>query len=229
MKRTCNLEDLEALVEGGLSPEDAGEVQAHAAGCESCGEELRWLRSERELMRRRAAKGPMDPAKLDDLWTGVEERIAARPPARAWWRPMGFSTAVAAAAVLAFIAGRHAADTPQPLHPVEVSQAPAARYRPVSINTPDSDVLDNAEEEWRNAASELEDVYRRERGRLAGTPAGFVRATHIDQSLAMARRSISDARAQAGRDTDARVAVLDGYSRYVHSLQTVVTDLEVAR
>lgn len=229
MKRSCNIEDLEALVEGGLPPEDAGEVQAHAAGCAECGEELHWLRSERELMRRRAAREPLAPAKLDKLWSGVEARLVPPAPVRAWWRPMSFATALAAASVLAFVGGRHAAERSQPVAPVEVSQAPAARYRPVSINSGQDDVLDQAENDWRDAAGELEGVYQAERGRLARTPQGLVRAVRIDQALAVARRSISEARLVAGRDVDARVAVIDGYSQYVHSLQTVVSDLEVAK
>jgi hypothetical protein len=215
----CNAEKLEALVDGGLSPEEAAEVQTHAAACADCGEELRWLRSERELMRRRAARDPL-PA---DLWSGVEARLHATP-ARSWARPLGFSTAVAAAAVLAFLGGRHAAERANPRAPVEVTQAPAARYRTVSMSTTDNDVIDQAEEEWRRAAGELEGLYFKERGRLRGRE-----AEPIEEAMEEARRSIAEARRLAGRDVDARVAVLHSYSNYVQSLHTVVSNLEVVR
>jgi Putative zinc-finger len=221
----CNPDLLEALVEGGMPPEQAAEVQAHAAGCASCGDELKWLRSERELMRRRAAREPLPAQKLDRLWSGVAARLAARPPARGWGRSLGFSTAVAAAAVLAFLAGRHAAEKARPTAPVEVSQAPGARYQPVVARSEAEDDIDRAEGEWRDAAAELEHVYQRERSRHHDD----ARLARLDHLVAMARHSIGESRRLAGRDVDARLAVLDGYSRYVRSLQTVVSDLEVAR
>jgi hypothetical protein len=221
----CNPDDLETLVDGGMAPEAAAELQAHAAQCESCGEELRWLRSERELLRRRAAREPLAPEKMDKLWAGVESRLQPRP---ARWRPSvksaAFSTAVAAAACLAFVAGRQAAERSSRSAPVEVAQAPSVQYRPVVARTSDDDELDRAEADWRMAASELEAVYQGERNRLA--PASQAR---IDGSLARTRRSLVEARRLAGRDVEARLAVLDGYSEYVHSLHTVVSDLEVSR
>jgi hypothetical protein len=221
----CNPEDLEGLVEGGMAPEAAAEVQAHAAQCESCGEELRWLRSERELLRRRAAREPLASEKLDKLWAGVESRLQPRP---ARWRPStrsaAFTTAVAAAACLAFLAGRQAAERSSRTAPVEVTQAPSVQYRPVVARTSEGDELDRAEAEWRMAASELEAEYQEERTRLR--PASLAR---IDDSLARTRRSLVEARRLAGRDVEARLVVLDGYSDYVHSLHTVVSDLEVPR
>jgi hypothetical protein len=57
----------------------------------------------------------------------------------------------------------------------------------------------------------------------------LVRISKVDVSLGLARHALSEARRQAGRDVDARLAVLDGYSQYVQSLHMVVSDLEVSR
>src|SRR5262249_33157417 len=107
----CDPDLLEALVAGGMGPEEASAVEAHAAQCGSCGGGRgKGRRAERGRWRGGAGGAPPPPQKLDQLWSGVEARLHERPPARAWWRPLGFSTAVAAAAVLAFLAGRQAAE-----------------------------------------------------------------------------------------------------------------------
>jgi hypothetical protein len=228
MSRSCNHEELEALVEGGLSPEDAAEIQAHAASCAECGDELGWLRTEREVMRRRAARAPLQTNQLDDLWSGVQSRLVKKPAARPWWRPASFAAAVAVAAALAFIAGRRAAERSRVHAPIEVAQHQAARITPVSTHSvPENEplrVLDEAETKWRTAALQLEKRLVDQRRYLDPD-----RAERLDEALSRTRRSIADARAIAGNDVQARVAVIDGYSDYVHSLHTLVSDLEVSR
>jgi hypothetical protein len=228
MSRKCSPEDLEALVEGGLSPEDASEINAHAAACAACGDELQWLRTEREMMRRRAARTPIQADQLDSLWSGVEARLVQKP-ARPWWRPASFATAVAVAAVMAFLAGRRAAEKSRVHAPIEIAQAPAARHiTPVSTRSgPENEplrVLDEAEAEWRSAAVKLEKRFVEQRRHLGPTE-----AERLDDALARTRLSIAEARVLAGNDVHARVAVIDGYSAYVHSLHTLVSDLEVSR
>jgi len=229
---SCNLDDLEALVAGELPPEHAASVMAHAAECAECGEELRWLRSERELMRRRVAREALRPSELDHLWSGVEARLERRGGWRrwlhSWWRPSTMSLAVAAAAALAFIGGRRAAE--RAAHPTTTiaMREPAARVVGVSARSgAERDpvrVLDEAEAQWRAAADELQQRYLGYRAQLSPRE-----AERLDRSLERTRRQISEARALAGNDVQARVAVLDGYSDYVLSLHRLVSDLEESR
>jgi anti-sigma factor RsiW len=225
--RSCSHEDLEALVDGGLQPEVASEVSAHAASCAECGEELRWLRAEREVMRRRAARAPLAAGDLSHLWSGVESRLDKRPPRRVWLRPASFGFAVAAAAALAFVAGRHAADR-QTHSSAPIAVAPGARLTNASARVGGERdprlVLDEAESQWRTAAGELEQRYMIDRGRLSAHD-----AERVDRHLRESRRAIQEARTVAGADLDARLAVLDGYAEYVQSLHVLVSDLEVKR
>ncbi len=232
MNRVCSHDDLEALAAGELSPERAQAANAHAAGCVECAEELRWLRSERELMRRRAARAPLQPAELSDLWSGVEARLGERRPRR-WLRPASFAMTVAAAAVLAFFAGRRAAEhaqherSPMALLPDAQNMQ---RSELVSVATHAGGkrdprlVLDEAETQWRAAADELEQRYLSYRAQL--TPR---EAARLDQALSRTRRQIGEARALAGGDLQARAVALEGYSEYVQSLHALVSDLEVYR
>jgi hypothetical protein len=231
MSRVCDHDELEALAAGELSTEVSGEVATHAAGCAQCGEELRWLRAEREVMRRRAAHAPLPPNELADLWSGVEARLATRPRPRAWWRPASFASTVAAAAVLAFFVGRnladraHRADDSRPV----IALGDSARGRVVSVSARSGGerdprlVLDAAESQWQAAAGELERRYSSRRGRLSASE-----AARFDQNFSRTRREIAEARAQAGGDVEARAQALDGYVGYVSSLQLVVSELEVA-
>lgn len=225
--RSCNHEDLETLVDGGLQPEVAAEVSAHAASCAECGEELRWLRAEREVMRRRAARAPLPASDLQQLWNGVESRLEKQPPRRVWLRPASFSFAVAAAAVLAFVAGRQAAERQaHSVTPIAVTTPePGARFLNTSAHVGGDDtsiILDGAESEWREAALQLERRYMIDRQKLSERE-----VERIDRHLRESRRAITTARALAHNDVDARLAVLDGYAEYVQSLHTLVSDLEV--
>jgi Putative zinc-finger len=229
---SCNVDDLEALVAGELAPERASSVMAHAAGCEACGDELRWLRQERELMRRRVAKEALRPSELDQLWSGVEARIEEksvwRRRLRTWQRPGSMAMAVAAAAALAFLGGRRAAERAAHTHTTIAMTQPAARVVGVSARAGTQRdpklVLDEAEAQWRAAADELQQRYLGYRAQLSPRE-----AQRLDQSLERTRRQIGEARALAGNDVQARVAVLDGYSDYVLSLHRLVSDLEESR
>jgi hypothetical protein len=213
----CSTDKLEALADGSLAAVEAVDVIAHAAECAECGEELRWLRSERELMRRRAARTPLDAAGLDALWSGVETRLEEPRPQPRWIRPLGFSTIVAAAAALAFIAGRQAAERAHHHDPIETAQLGAplipASTRLASARDP-AHALDEAEAEWSAAAEELEQRWIGYRARLS--PA---EAERVDRSLSKTRRQIREARNSAGGDLSARVAVVEGYADYVQSLK----------
>ncbi len=50
---SCDVERLEALIEGALPAEDAAETRAHLAACARCAEELCWLREERRVFAAR--------------------------------------------------------------------------------------------------------------------------------------------------------------------------------
>jgi hypothetical protein len=237
---SCDVDDLEALVAGELAPERASSVMAHAAECGECGEELRWLRSERELMRRRVAREAMRPSQLDHLWSGVAARIDQaggawaqsgwRRRLRAWRRPGSMSLAVAAAAALAFLGGRRAAERGAHPHTTIAMSQPAARQVVTGVSARTGAardpqlVLDEAEAQWRAAADELQQRYVSYRAQLQPRE-----AERLDRSLERTRRQIGEARALAGNDVQARVAVLDGYSDYVLSLHRLVSDLEESR
>ena len=207
-------DELEALVEENLPASRAAEVAAHAGACASCGEELRWLKVERELIRRRAEP----PAPAGDLWRGVQARLAAPPPRRRW-SPYAVAAAAAAVAV-AFAAGRAVAP-----HSPSLAERPglALKLTPVALDDSGA-VLDQAETAYRSAAATLEERYAVERVRL---PSGS--QARVDHRLARTRRQIEGARELAGRDVEARLAVLDGYADYVHSLNRLVSDIEVSQ
>ena len=63
----CDVDRLEALVEGRLDEVSAAAARAHLAACARCAEEVSWLHAERRLFEARAAS----PA---------AEGIAALPP-----------------------------------------------------------------------------------------------------------------------------------------------------
>ncbi|MCE9671878.1 zf-HC2 domain-containing protein [Myxococcus stipitatus] len=77
---TCRESELDALLAGELSPEDAARVRAHADGCAACRHALAWLRTERGWMAQRARRMPSRPA-LD--FAALEARLAAKASAPA--------------------------------------------------------------------------------------------------------------------------------------------------
>jgi anti-sigma factor RsiW len=82
MSLPCRESDLDALLAGELSAEEAGRVGAHAATCDTCARTLEWLRMERGWMARRAKRQPARRA----LETGAWEARLRPAPARSWLR-----------------------------------------------------------------------------------------------------------------------------------------------
>ena len=95
---------------------------------------------------------------------------------------------------------------------------------PVGTVAATGQVLDSAEEEYRQAIAVLERELTRARARV---PAAVAR--HWDDQFRLARAQVADARSAAGGDLEARLSVLDGYAAYMRSLQAVVLDLEDGR
>jgi len=102
MSDHVTFEELDALCSGELPPELGSQVEDHARRCPSCGHELAWLRAERDLVARRAAKAP---ALDESIWQKVEKRAYAPIPLRRGRQTLvGAVVAVSAAAALAVIA-----------------------------------------------------------------------------------------------------------------------------
>lgn len=98
--RACRESELDALLAGELSPEEAERVRAHAATCAACTRSLAWLKVERGWMARRSRHQPSRPALR---FSALEVRL--RPPTshRSWRSYLG-SVALGAAAVVALVA-----------------------------------------------------------------------------------------------------------------------------
>lgn len=100
MSTPCRESDLDALLAGELSAEEAARVSAHAATCGTCAKTLAWLRLERGWMAQRARRMPSRPALS---FGALEARL--RPvsaPRRARWEHAG-RMALGAAAAVAFM------------------------------------------------------------------------------------------------------------------------------
>jgi hypothetical protein len=209
---SCDLERLEAWVDGILDADTAAEVEAHVRDCAACGEELTWLRGEAAWMeRRRAAQPPV----RDEVWQSVAQRVGTdRRRARHRRTAAMMALAVAAAAAVVLMV-RH------PGLPVAEQRAVVAA--PPGKPSPDA-VVTRAEHEYDEAVAVLEAEYRRQRPEL---PPAI--AARYDDALARTRAVMTEARTAAGHDLDARVALLDGYADYMWSLQTIVADLQVNR
>jgi len=199
----CDLSRLDALVAGELSDEDSAEMRQHIKGCSACTDELELLTAERRLFRSRDHSSPDG---VLDLWAGVERRL--QPP-RPRWTLMALGSAAPAFVVLLLVI-RHA--------PVLFSRTPVD----VAPKVAPSGVLDSAERDYAAAVSTLEARYQAEKARLPREV-----AARVDAELARGRGALADARVQAGRDDDARWMVLDRYSDYLHSLHSLLLDLEV--
>jgi anti-sigma factor RsiW len=100
MSHPCRESDLDALLAGELSPEDAERVRAHAATCAGCARSLAWLRLERGWMAQRARRLPSRPA-LD--FGALEARLRHPEPRRGLWAHWG-RMAMGAAAAVVFVA-----------------------------------------------------------------------------------------------------------------------------
>src|SRR5262249_9349626 len=187
-----------ALALGELDSARAREVEAHAAGCASCKRELEWLRAERELMSRRAAQAAPVPA---DLWRRIEARIHVAPVRRtSHWASVGGAVVIAAAAAMLLVFSRK---------PVPIAHQPDAGV-PARRDKDPKRALDDAEKEYQQAIAIMEaDIHR----------------MRPDVNLEMMHKKVLVDSANAGDDCEARLARLDGYATYMHSL----LDLEEAR
>lgn len=100
MSTPCRESDLDALLAGELSAEEAARVSAHAAACGTCAKTLAWLRLERGWMAQRARRTPSRPALS---FGALEARLRpASVPRRARWEYAG-RMALGAAAAVAFV------------------------------------------------------------------------------------------------------------------------------
>lgn len=97
----CRESELDALLAGELSPEQAERVRAHAATCGPCSQSLAWLKAERRWMAQRARRQPSRPALR---FSALEARLQPPAPRRApRWADLG-RMAVGAAAAVTFVA-----------------------------------------------------------------------------------------------------------------------------
>lgn len=97
MSTPCRESDLDALLAGELSAQEAARVSAHAAACGTCAKTLAWLRLERGWMAQRARRTPSRPALS---FGALEARLRpASMPRRARWEHAGRMMLGAAAAV----------------------------------------------------------------------------------------------------------------------------------
>lgn len=102
MSTPCREPELDALLAGELSPEEAERVSAHAATCATCTRALAWLRTERGWMAQRARRMPARPALS---FEALEARLRPPPAPRQVRRePRGRVAMMGAAAAVAFMA-----------------------------------------------------------------------------------------------------------------------------
>jgi hypothetical protein len=217
MSDHVTFEELDALCSGELPPELGSQVEDHARRCPSCGHELAWLRAERELVARRAAK---TPALDKSIWQKVEERAYAPIPFRRGKQTLvGAIVAVSAAAALAVIvrpspprvAGLAAPDAALQDETGETAPAPATL------------ALDRAEGDYRTAVTVLEAEYTRSREKLDSRT-----QQRWDRAVSRARVQLADASVAAAPDVNARLRVLDGYAAVVRSLGRAIEESEEA-
>ncbi|HZH13919.1 MAG TPA: zf-HC2 domain-containing protein [Archangium sp.] len=102
MSPPCREPELDALLAGELSPEEAERVSAHAATCATCTRALAWLRTERGWMAQRARRMPARPALS---FEALEARLRPPPaPCQVRREPRGLVAMMGAAAAVAFMA-----------------------------------------------------------------------------------------------------------------------------
>ncbi len=109
MSHPCPEHELDALLAGELSPEDAQRVRVHADGCAACQHALSWMKLERGWMAQRARREPSRPA-LDfaALEARLSKPVRAAPPVRpaprrAPWAHRGMMAMAGMAASVFFI------------------------------------------------------------------------------------------------------------------------------
>ena len=209
----CDPEQLEAWIEDRLVPAAAAELSAHVESCEACRRELSWLRGERAWMeRRRARAAPL----ADTSWTAIASRLSpaaprrrSRPPLFVW-----VSGGLAAAAAILLLV--------QPTR--TVGPVPPSALAPRHPKLSPEAAVDRAEREYQSALALLESEYRQERAHLPPRT-----AAECDRTLALGRLAVDRARATVGDDLDGRLALLDGYAEYMHSVEQIVVNIQVKR
>ena len=211
-------DDLLGLVRGELPPGEAREVEDHAAACPGCRRELAWLRTERGLFRAQPVPLPAH------TWQGIERRIIIAREQKFERRKRvaygGGAAAVfaAAAGLLVYVWGRG-------VPPVNDSK-PGIATTPVNSETPTrearpaSEVLDDAERQYRAAIAKLESTYANERDRFDPDV-----AERYDDEIQQLREVVSSERAAAGDDPWARRRVLRAYSAYMRSMQAMLLEV----
>jgi hypothetical protein len=213
---------LEALRDGTLADGLERELRSHLEACDECRADLAWLKAERQLMTERVARGLAPDVAW--LWAGIERRLGeptlGAPPRRQvrhlpW---LAGPMLAAAAAMVAMFIGPRAYFVPE-------QQAPAARAQAAAKRDPKT-ALAKAETEVAAAAGVLEQRYLAERDRL-----GPGRTVAIEAIYEQSRARLAEAKTVLAAQTDVpqRLAYLEGYSSYVHTLQGLVADLEVTR
>ncbi len=211
-------DDLIGLIRGELSPAAAREVEEHTTSCLTCKRELAWLRTERGLFRAQPAPLPAH------TWQGIERRIiVAREEKGARRRRLlagGSAAAVfaAAASLLVYVWGRGISQ-PGGAAMSEAIQ-PRESVGEDSERRPPSQVLDDAEREYKQAIARLERSYEDERAELDPEV-----ADRYDDELRQLRDVVVAERARAGDDTWARRRVLRAYSAYMRSMQAMVLEV----
>src|SRR2546430_4514952 len=198
MSDHVTFEELDALCSGELPPELGTQVEDHARRCPSCGRELAWLRAERGLVARRAAK---TPALDESIWRKIEERAYAPIPLRRGRQTLvGAIVAVSAAAALAVIV------RPAPPRVVGLGGPDAAlQAETAGPPAPAALALDRAEGDYRSALTVLEAEYARSREKLDPRT-----QQRWDRAVSRARVQLADAapasRAAAARPSRPRAA-----------------------
>jgi anti-sigma factor RsiW len=100
MSSPCRESDMDALLAGELTAEEAERVRAHAATCATCTRSQAWLRLERGWMAQRARRLPPRPALS---FGALEARLRPAAPRRGRWEHRGMM-ALGAAAAMVFVA-----------------------------------------------------------------------------------------------------------------------------
>ena len=114
MSTPCRESELDALLAGELSAEDAERVSAHAATCATCTRALAWLRTERGWMAQRARRMPLRPALR---FEALEAKLRPAPAPRQHRREhRGWVAMMGAAAAVAFMVLSMAPRSPSTLH-----------------------------------------------------------------------------------------------------------------
>jgi hypothetical protein len=199
----CDVEKLEALALGELGREEAREIEAHAAGCESCGEELKLLRAERAVFVQRAEAEPRVPARI---WLRVQDRLKPRAP---FWRYLVPVGTFALALTVTLLVVRH-----DRAHHDAGSTIPR-----VHVKADPKKTLDAVDATQAEAVSKLEAEYQARRAKL---PEHAVQKWDI--KFADLRKKLDAARAAAGEDVEGRRDLAFATAHYVRSLQNVLLE-----